>query len=254
MPISSSKLGQRSQVTAANLANLLPTGTVLAAEALIPSFTNNGECTLANEYLTLGIIVCCSLSCFLSSFTDSFTGKDGKMYYGIATWNSFYVFNDIDSTDGAGREEFNDIESTHGAGRKETINKECLAACSITFIDFVHAFTSLTVFLVFALSNSNVQNCFFPKAGPNEKALIMNLPLGAGFLASFLFMLFPTKRRGIGYADTAPLKLGKEPSLSNKEPSLPNMEPSLSNKEPSLPNKEPSLPNKESSLSNKESA
>ncbi|KAJ6974418.1 hypothetical protein D5086_024167 [Populus alba] len=194
MPISSSKLGQRSQVTAANLANLLPTGTVLAAEALIPSFTNNGECTLANEYLTLGIIVCCSLGCFLSSFTDSITGKDGKMYYGIATWNSFYVFNDIDSTDGAGREEFKD--SSH----------------SITFIDFVHAFTSLTVFLVFALSNSNVQNCFFPKAGPNEKALIMNLPLGAGFLASFLFMLFPTKRRGIGYADTAPVKSDKEPA------------------------------------------
>lgn len=116
------------------------------------------------------------------------------MYYGIATWNSFYVFNDIDSTDGAGREEFND--SSH----------------SITFIDFVHAFTSLTVFLVFALSNSNVQNCFFPKAGPNEKALIMNLPLGAGFLASFLFMLFPTKRRGIGYADTAPVKSDKEPA------------------------------------------
>lgn len=199
MALSSSKLGQRSQVTAANLANLLPTGTVLAAEALIPSFTNNGECTLANEYLTLGIIVCCSLGCFLSSFTDSFTGKDGKMYYGIATWNSFYVFNDIDSTDGAGREEFKDIES--------------LAACRITFIDFVHAFTSLTVFLVFALSNSNVQNCFFPKAGPNEKALIMNLPLGAGFLASFLFMLFPTKRRGIGYGDTAPVKLDKGPSL-----------------------------------------
>jgi hypothetical protein len=191
MSISSSKLGQRSQVTAANLANLLPTGTVLAAESLIPSFTNNGECTLANEYLTLGIIVCCSLGCFLSSFTDSFTGKDGKMYYGIATWNSFHIFNDIDSDDGAGREE---------------TTKEFLAACRITFIDFVHAFTSLTVFLVFALSNSNVQNCFFPKAGANEKALIMNLPLGAGFLASFLFMLFPTKRRGIGYADTAPVK------------------------------------------------
>ncbi|KAJ6876883.1 hypothetical protein NC651_029792 [Populus alba x Populus x berolinensis] len=203
MPISPSKLGQRSQVAAANLANLLPTGTVLAAEALIPSFTNNGECALANEYLTLGIIVCCSLGCFLSSFTDSFTGKDGKMYYGIATWNSFYVFNDIDSTDGAGRE--------------ETSNKEFLAACSITFIDFVHALTSLTVFLVFALSNSNVQNCFFPKAGPNDKALIMNLPLGAGFLASFLFMLFPTKRRGIGYGDTAPVKSDKESSPSKKE-------------------------------------
>ncbi|KAJ6694264.1 hypothetical protein OIU85_004993 [Salix viminalis] len=191
------------QASAANLANLLPTGTVLAAQALIPSFTNNGECALANEYLTLGIIVCCSLACFLSSFTDSFTGKDDRIYYGIATWNGFCVFNDGDNKDGAGGEETNNIESRH-----------------ITPIDFVHAFTSLTVFLVFALSDSNVQKCFFPKAGANEKALIMNLPLGAGLLASLLFMLFPTTRRGIGYGDTAPAKSdkkGEEHAPSNKD-------------------------------------
>ncbi|KAJ6359842.1 hypothetical protein OIU77_003949 [Salix suchowensis] len=93
------------QASAANLANLLPTGTVLAAQALIPSFTNNGECALANEYLTLGIIVCCSLACFLSSFTDSFTGKDDRIYYGIAMWKDFWVFNDVDNNDGAGEEE-----------------------------------------------------------------------------------------------------------------------------------------------------
>ncbi|KAJ6757249.1 PROTEIN DMP3 [Salix koriyanagi] len=96
------------QASAANLANLLPTGTVLAAQALIPSFTNNGQCVLANEYLTLGIIVCCSLACFLSSFTDSFTGKDGRIYYGIATKNGLWVFNDHDNShDGAGGEEEN---------------------------------------------------------------------------------------------------------------------------------------------------
>ncbi|KAF9670004.1 hypothetical protein SADUNF_Sadunf13G0023300 [Salix dunnii] len=193
------KLGK---VSAANLANLLPTGTVLAAEALLPSFTNNGECSLANEYLTLGIIACCSLACFLSSFTDSFTGKDGRIYYGIAIWKDFLVFNDVDSEDGAGGEEKH--------------NREKLA---ITYIDFVHAFTSLTVFLVFAMSDSNVQKCFFPKVGANEKALIMNLPLGAGFLASLLFMLFPTRRKGIGYADTAPAKFdqGGVTARSNKE-------------------------------------
>ncbi|KAG5223514.1 protein DMP [Salix suchowensis] len=193
------------QASAANLASLLPTGTVLAAQALIPSFTNNGECALANEYLTLGMIVCCSLACFLSSFTDSFTGKDGRYYYGIATWNDFWVFN-VDRTDGAGLEE-------------EINNKEYMAARRITAIDFVHAFTSLTVFLVFALNDSNVQKCFFPRAGANEKALIMNLPLGAGLLASLLFMLFPTTRRGIGYGDT-PVKSdqkGEEHACSNKE-------------------------------------
>ncbi|CAK7340799.1 unnamed protein product [Dovyalis caffra] len=190
MPNSSSKGGRKSLVPEANLANLLPTGTVLAAEALIPSFTNNGECAPANKYLTLGLIICCSLACFLSSFTDSFIGKDEKIYYGIATYNGLRLFNDIDGNDGAGEEE-----------------KEKTKAFSITFIDFVHAFTSLIVFMVFALSNSDVQNCFFPKAGPNDKALIMNLPLGAGVLASFLFVLFPTRRRGIGYADRSPLEL-----------------------------------------------
>ena len=194
------KLGQ---VSAANLASLLPTGTVLAAEALIPSFTNNGECALANEYLTLGIIVCCSLACFLSSFTDSFTGKDNRIYHGIAIRNDFWVFNDVDDKDGAGGEE-----------------KQKKKDLAIKAIDFVHAFTSLTVFLVFAMSDSNVQKCFFPKAGANEKALIMNLPLGAGFLASLLFMLFPTRRKGIGYADTAPVKFdqgGEATARSNKE-------------------------------------
>ncbi|KAF9670003.1 hypothetical protein SADUNF_Sadunf13G0023200 [Salix dunnii] len=194
------KLGQ---VAAANLANLLPTGTVLAAEALLPSFTNKGECSLANEYLTLGIIVCCSLACFLSSFTDSFIGKDGRIYYGIATWNDFWVLNDVDSEDDAGGEEED--------------KKEKLA---ITSRDFVHAFTSLTVFLLFAMSDSDVQKCLFPKAGANEKEIMMNFPLAAGFLASLLFMLFPTRRKGIGYADPAPVKLdqgGEVPARSNNE-------------------------------------
>ncbi|KAJ9180191.1 hypothetical protein P3X46_008467 [Hevea brasiliensis] len=183
-----SKVGTRSAATAAaNLANLLPTGTVLIFEAIVPSFSNNGECVLANKYLTLAVIVCCSLVCFFSSFTDSFLGQnDKKLYYGIATFKGLYVFNDSDSADGNGSEELD------GAQMKNY---------KITLIDFVHAFASLTVFLVFALSSSDVQECFFPKAGPNEKQLIMNLPLGAGLLSSFLFMVFPTKRRGIGYGD-----------------------------------------------------
>ncbi|KAJ6384435.1 hypothetical protein OIU78_027692 [Salix suchowensis] len=136
------------QASAANLASLLPTGTVLAAQALIPSFTNNGECALANEYLTLGTTT------------------------GLPRGNDFWVFN-VDRTDGAGLEE-------------EINNKESASS---------------------------------PRAGANEKALIMNLPLGAGLLASLLFMLFPTTRRGIGYGDT-PVKSdqkGEEHACSNKE-------------------------------------
>lgn len=186
-----SKVGTRGAASAAaNLANLLPTGTVLIFEALVPSFTNNGECVLANKYLTLALIFCCSLVCFFSSFTDSFIGKnDKKLYYGIATLNGIFVFNDPDCTDGNGEEELDHNQ------RKNY---------RITLIDFVHALSSLTVFLVFSLSNSELQNCFFPKAGPNEKQLIVNLPLGAGLLSTFLFIIFPTKRRGIGYGDMTP--------------------------------------------------
>ncbi|KAJ6380169.1 hypothetical protein OIU76_016762 [Salix suchowensis] len=169
------------QASAANLANLLPTGTVLAAQALIPSFTNNGESSLAR-------------------MTGSTTGLPCGKISGFSMMS---------------------ITLMEQERKKEINNKEYMAARQITAKDFVHAFTSLTVFLVFALSDSNVQKCFFPKAGANEKTIIMNLPLGAGLLASLLFMLFPTTRRGIGYGDTAPaVKLhqkGEEQARSNKE-------------------------------------
>ncbi|MBA0742475.1 hypothetical protein Gogos_015526, partial [Gossypium gossypioides] len=92
----------------ANQSNLLPTDTVFAFQAIIPSFSNNGKCETTHKYKTLGVIVLCSLACFFSSFTDNF--------------------------------------------------------------------------------------------GPNGNALMTNLPLAAGILASGLFMLFPTKRRGFAMA------------------------------------------------------
>ncbi|GMI94523.1 DUF679 domain membrane protein 10 [Hibiscus trionum] len=172
----------------ANLMNLLPTGTVFAFQAIIPSFSNNGRCQLAHKYMTLGLIVLCSVSCFLSSFTDSFIGKDGKLYYGIATFNGLWVFND-EVDDGL------DLENGENEAGK------ILSKYKLTAIDFVHACCSLTLFLVIACSSFEVQSCFFPRPGPNGNALMTNLPLGAGILASGLFMLFPTKRRGIGYGD-----------------------------------------------------
>lgn len=68
-------------------------------------------------------------------------------------------------------------------------------------MDFVRAFVSLLMFLMFALSDANVQNCYCPKSDPNMKALFMNLPLAAGVFSTFFFSVFPTTRRGIGYAD-----------------------------------------------------
>ncbi|GAB2277519.1 hypothetical protein Dimus_012228 [Dionaea muscipula] len=173
----------------ANLANLLPTGTVLAFQALMPSFSNGGSCGASNKYITACLIFFCASACFLSSFTDSFMG-DGKLYHGIATFKGFYVFN---------------REPQHAAaGGEEGNMKELLEKYRIRVIDFVHAVVSLIVFLMFSLGDADVLKCYSPKAGADHNALVTNLPLGAGILASFFFTLFPTTRRGIGYADLAP--------------------------------------------------
>ncbi|KAG2695458.1 hypothetical protein I3760_07G013100 [Carya illinoinensis] len=164
----------------ANLANLLPTGTVLTFQVLTPTFSNNGSCNLFNKCLTASIIVFCAICCLLSSFTDSFADKDGKVYHGIATTKGLYIFN---------ADNYSSCEDTKN-----------LDKFKLSFIDFVHAFVSLFVFMIFAVSDSSVQSCFFPGAGANEKALIMNLPLIAGVLSSFVFTIFPTRRKGIGFS------------------------------------------------------
>ncbi|KAK1360330.1 putative disease resistance protein NBS-LRR family protein [Heracleum sosnowskyi] len=176
----------RTLATAANLANLLPTGTVLGFRALTPSFSNQGSCNISNKYLTAILIGICAVACFLSSFTDSFVDSDGKLYYGIASFKGLYIFNYKYKYD---NEAENDMQT------------QDLTQYKLCCIDFVHAFLSIIVFLVFALSDSDVQSCYFPVAGENLNALVINLPLGAGVLSSFLFMLFPTTRRGIGVAD-----------------------------------------------------
>ncbi|ERN07475.1 hypothetical protein AMTRI_Chr12g241950 [Amborella trichopoda] len=167
--------------SAANLMKLLPTGTVLTFQALSPSFTNRGMCYPANKYLTGALVVLSSLSCFLFSFTDSFKGRDGKVYYGIATFKGMALFNDNERDQG------------------RVIER--LSVYRLRRIDVVHACLSVIVFLTLSLGDSNVQHCFFPDAGSNSRALIVNLPLGAGIVSSVVFHLFPTSRRGIGYTD-----------------------------------------------------
>ncbi|KAM0994961.1 hypothetical protein COP2_010664 [Malus domestica] len=142
--------------SAANLDNLLPTGTILAFHTLIPTFSNNG-------------------SYQLPILMDNYR----KIYYGIATFKGMYIFN---------------------CSNTEDMDRD-LKKHRIKFIDFVHAFMSLLVFLVFELSNSSVQSSF-SELGISE--LTMNLPLGAGNLSSFLFTIFPTTCRGIGCGDMVP--------------------------------------------------
>lgn len=62
----------------------------------------------------------------------------------------------------------------------------------------MHAFLSAVVFLSVVFSDVGLQKCFFPNTGKNDKELLKNLPLGMAVPSSFVFMIFPTNRRGIG--------------------------------------------------------
>uniref|UniRef100_A0A0D9WXW0 DUF679 domain-containing protein n=1 Tax=Leersia perrieri TaxID=77586 RepID=A0A0D9WXW0_9ORYZ len=169
----------------ANLASLLPTGTALAFQSLSPSFTNRGACLPSNRYLTAALLYLCVLSCLFFSFTDSFVGGDGKLYYGVATAKGFLVFN-FDGDDSEDR-------------RREAFGED-LRRLRIRWVDYVHAVFTAVVFLTVAFSSTAVQTCFFPDAGDNVKQLLTNLPLGAGFLSTTVFLVFPTTRKGIGYS------------------------------------------------------
>ncbi|GJN10467.1 hypothetical protein PR202_ga28562 [Eleusine coracana subsp. coracana] len=68
--------------------------------------------------------------------------------------------------------------------------------------DLVRAFFSASVFLAFAIGDLGIQNCFFPQASFDTKQLLKNMPLGVAVLASFVFTVFPTTRKGIDFLNS----------------------------------------------------
>ncbi|CAI0439480.1 unnamed protein product [Linum tenue] len=163
--------------TTANLANLLPTGTLLAFQLLTPIFTNGGSCDAATPLL--------AASCLLASFTDSVAGeKKKKVYYGFATWKGMFLF---------------DCPNPEGCG----LTEEALGRYRIRFVDWVHAVLSGLVFVSVAMRDRNVVSCFYPVPGREVKAVLGTVPVGIGVMCSLLFVVFPTRRHGIGYPVTA---------------------------------------------------
>ncbi|CAN0853192.1 Protein DMP4 [Linum grandiflorum] len=160
----------------AHLANLLPTGTVLAFQLLSPVFSNQGQCDSVGRYMTTLLVTLCGLSCILSSFTDSFTDKNGAVSYGIATLNGLWVI------DGTG-----------------TIPPELARAYKLSCLDFVHALMSMLLFVAVALFDDNVVSCFYPTPSTEIQEILTAAPIGIGVICSMLFVLFPTKRHGIGF-------------------------------------------------------
>ncbi|XP_027163844.1 protein DMP3 [Coffea eugenioides] len=186
---SSSPLSQRALSQAltstANLANLLPTGTLLAFQLLTPVFTNNGSCDAATRPMTIILLALLAVSCFLASFTDSVKLSDGQVYYGFATFRGMWLF---------------DAQGTIASGSE--VGVPDLSKYRLGFIDWVHSVLSVFVFAAVALRDKNVVGCLYPKPDHEVQEVLDIVPIGIGCLCGLLFLVFPTRRHGIGYPVT----------------------------------------------------
>ncbi|KAL6197197.1 hypothetical protein ACLB2K_032809 [Fragaria x ananassa] len=160
----------------AHLANLLPTGTVLAFQLLAPIFTNQGVCDSVSRVMTAGLVGLCGASCFLLSFTDSYRDNKGNVCYGFATLKGLWII------DGS-----------------TALAPEVAANFRLQFIDFLHALMSILVFAAIALYDQNVVNCFDPAPSDKAQEVLTSLPVAIGVFCRMLFVVFPTKRHGIGF-------------------------------------------------------
>ncbi|MCL7038435.1 hypothetical protein MKW94_022878 [Papaver nudicaule] len=171
--------------TTANLANLLPTGTVFSFQLLTPIFTSNGDCDTQTRLMTQVLLISIAGACFLASFTDSYRSPDGKLYYGFATFKGICFF-----------------DSETGSSNLPELSKY-----KLRFIDVVHAILSVLVFMAIALRDKNVLSCFYPQPEHETRQVLNTTPrqhlniirTAVGVICSLLFIVFPTKRHGIGY-------------------------------------------------------
>ncbi|XP_010038679.2 protein DMP7 [Eucalyptus grandis] len=161
----------------AHLANLLPTGTVLAFQVVSPVLTHQGKCpTSLNHTLTLALLALCAASCFFLSFTDSIRDERGKVRHGIATFKGLLV---LDAS--------------------VRLSPEEADRYRIRLLDLLHGVMSVLVFAAIALFDPNVVRCFYPSPSEEARRLLMAVPIGVGVACSLVFLAFPTKRHGIGF-------------------------------------------------------
>ncbi|CAM8886735.1 hypothetical protein QQ045_007913 [Rhodiola kirilowii] len=163
----------------ANLANLLPTGTLLAFQILTPIFTNNGSCDAATGPMTFILLALLAFSCAAACFTDSFKSPQGTVHYGFVTTKGLRLID-------------------YPYDQLPDLSKYKLRAT-----DVIHAVLSVFIFLVVAFRDKNVVNCFYPMPGHETQEVLSIAPVGVGIICSLLFVVFPTTRHGIGFPVTS---------------------------------------------------
>uniref|UniRef100_A0A5B7BDA5 Uncharacterized protein n=1 Tax=Davidia involucrata TaxID=16924 RepID=A0A5B7BDA5_DAVIN len=156
----------------ARLNVLLPTATILAFTIFAPLLTSDGKCNTLNRWLMGFFLALSAASCVFFSITDSFRTPTGRLYYGVATLDGIWTFN--------GRRKKPYVPSDYRLG----------------WTDLFHASLSLIAFLTFAALHSDVLSCYY-LAMPRK--VTDTVPLVVGFVISVLFVMFPSRRRGIGY-------------------------------------------------------
>lgn len=162
----------------AHLSNLLPTGSVLTFQVLSPVFTHEGKCkSFVSQTTTLALLGTCAVSCYILCFTDSFRDERGKVRYGLATFRGLWVMD----------------------GSSATLPPEEARKYRLGFVDFFHALMSIMVFAAVAMFDKNVINCFYPEPSEEAMEILTALPVAVGVICSLFFVLFPTKRHGIGF-------------------------------------------------------
>lgn len=156
----------------ARLNVLLPTATILSFTIFAPILTNDGKCNTVERWLMSSFLAVSAISCAFFSFTDSFRSASGRLHYGVATFHGIWTFN---------------------GGR----TKPCVAAdYRLRWADLFHASLSLIAFFTFAASHNDVLSCYHFVL---SRKITNTVPLVVGFVVSLLFVIFPSRRRGIGY-------------------------------------------------------
>ncbi|KAL5541744.1 hypothetical protein UlMin_009454 [Ulmus minor] len=170
------------------LIKLLPTGTFFLFQFLNPLVTDNGNCTALNKTLEALLLAFCGIACCFASFTDSYTGSDGKTHYGIVTATGIWPSPNSDNID--------------------------LSKYKLWSGDFVHALFSVIVFANLALLDSNTVRCFYPKFESAQKILLQALPPILGLVSVSVFLIFPNNRHGIGYPASNDTSATSQPTAS----------------------------------------